>query len=78
MRERQAAQLAAAFILKARRPVGLVRLLRAVRGAAVGDSGQETTSAHDFIDHLLSIPCVGEDDDFRRDAFPPREVDLGL
>ena len=55
------------------------QLLRTVRGVAGGDSGQaETTTAHDFVDHLLSIPCVGQDDDFRRDAFPPREVDLGL
>ncbi len=54
------------------------RLFEIIRGGAGVDADRrETPPAPDFIAHLLSIPNVGQDDDFRRNAFPPREVDLG-
>ena len=54
------------------------RLFEIIRDLTGGDADQvQAEAAHGFIDHLLSIPCVGEDDDFKREASPPREVDLG-
>ena len=54
------------------------KLFAIIRGGTgkPGHSGSEAVAAPDFIDHLLSIPCVGEDADFARDTLPPREVDL--
>ena len=54
------------------------RLFAIIHGATgkPGHARPEVVAVPDFVDHLLSIPCVGEDDDFARDTFLPREVDL--
>ncbi len=53
------------------------RLSEVIRVGAGADADERKTGvAHGFVAHLLSIPCVGEDEDFARDASPSREVAL--
>ena len=43
---------------------------------AVGEHARDEIRAAAFVAHLLTMPDVGDDADFDRDASPPREVDL--
>lgn len=40
------------------------------------DRPSDRTRADAFAAHLLTMPDVGDDADFDRDASPPREIDL--